>query len=166
MIHNEVTLDRKLSFWEEFVGLYQTNIISAVLLSLAVIILIPVLPDQCFMCNIHLIRCGCGWIMRCICLIPKDLGIRSHFPCAMHLLQCLVCAGEGRSISHRGKEQEKRSTFSNASVQSFIHFFLLSQLCHWQACGRCSSAESYGSLLCRAVPCDKSICFGHTRDNR
>lgn len=63
--------------------------------------------------------------MRCIHVIAKDLGIRSHFLCAMHLPECLVCAGEGRSISHRGKEQEKGR---NASVQSFIHFFLPSQL--------------------------------------
>lgn len=62
--------------------------------------------------------------MRCIHLIPKDLGIRSHFPCAMHLPECLVCAEEGRSISHGVKEQEKgRNAFSNAPVQSFIHFF-------------------------------------------
>lgn len=35
-----------------------------------------------------------------------------------------------------------------------------------QTCGRCSGAESHGSLLYLAILCDMLIQFGHTKDNR
>lgn len=89
---------------------------------------------------------------------------------AIYLLQCNLQTAwhtlekEG-GITDGGKVEEKRS---NASVQSFIHFFFFPfQLpaTPKQTCGRCSSAESYGSLLYLAILCDKSIQFGHTKTN-
>lgn len=125
---------------------------------------------ECNNCKYHMLRyrieksCSVAYGIS-VFEVKKNLRIKSLLQCnlktARHTLE------KEDSITDGGKVEGKGS---NASIQSFIHFYFFSPPFQLpatpkQTCGRCSSAESYGSLLYLAILCDKSIQFGHTKDN-